>query len=391
MAVLCGVARTRRLVGLLTLLVLIAIVIGVTGVELPMPRFGGSAAQASLYQGVKQTGSELLLQAPSGGELAFLAVEPNGNLVVSDAGRASVLRFDSSGQLLSEWGPRLAGTQLGEPAGVAVSGNSYYVLDRGSPRIFKLDNTGQPQAVLDLQTLSTYGLNGLAVDGNGNLFAADTGRNRILVFSPTGQLLQQLGHGGSDLGAFTQPMALGFAADNSFFVADWENGRIERFAPTFEATDAWSLGFRSFGVAVDRTGRVYAADPEHRRVEAFTPQGAPLGELSADIAPKQIAIAPGGSLYALSADEIERLDFADTPPPPQTTAGTSDLLSIGALVLMLGLVVVAVLSRRSRREKSLLSTLDGPVRLHAKNGAQRQQQQPGADEDLLIANKPKGE
>ena len=31
-----------------------------------------------------------------------------------------------------------------------------------------------------------YGLNGVAVDAGGNVYVADTGRNRILVFSPTG-------------------------------------------------------------------------------------------------------------------------------------------------------------------------------------------------------------
>ncbi|HEY2594744.1 MAG TPA: NHL repeat-containing protein, partial [Chloroflexota bacterium] len=194
--------RTRQLVGLLTLLALIVIVLGVTGVQVPVL---GAASSGPALPGVKARAVTMLLRAPVGAELAYMAVEPDGNLLVSDSKRASVLRFDPSGQVLSEWGPQFGDVELAEPAGVAVSGGSYYVLDRGTPRILRLDSTGQLQGVFDLQPYGPYGLNGLAVDAAGNLYAADTGRNRILELSPTGQLLNQIGHPGSDLGGFTQP------------------------------------------------------------------------------------------------------------------------------------------------------------------------------------------
>ena len=111
-----------------------------------------------------------------------MAVEPGGNLVVSDSKRHTVMRFDPTGHLLSEWGPRLGDTQLGEPAGVAVQGDNFYVLDRGTPRIFRLDASGRLLADRSTSSRSApYGLNGLAVDPGGNMYAADTGRNRILV------------------------------------------------------------------------------------------------------------------------------------------------------------------------------------------------------------------
>jgi sugar lactone lactonase YvrE len=397
-------ARTRQLVGLVTLLTLIVIAVAVTGVELPLPRLGGASSQTPPIQGVKATGGNMLARpgagAPADGELAFVAVEPSGNLVVTDSKRASILRFDPTGHLLSEWGPRLGGTELVEPAGVAVFGDMYYVLDRGTPRIFRLDNTGQPQAVLDLQPLSPYGLNGLAVDTQGNIYAADTGRNRILVFSPSGQLLKQIGHSGNDLGGFTQPMMLAFGPDGSFYVADWENSRIERFNSNYDATDSWNLGFRPFGVAVDAVGRVYVPDSDHHRVVVFSSTGAPLGEMGApgvptiDVGSKQLALAPGQpSLYVLGGDGIQRLDLANTPPPPQGGTDTSDLLSLAALVLILILLGLAIVSRRQRRRAastSLGAALDGEVGLHTENGAQRQHQQPGADQDLLVTHQAEG-
>jgi len=395
-------ARSRQLIGLLTLLTLIVIALGVTGLDIQLPRPGGSGPQAPQLQGVKPAAVTPLVEvgstAPDGGELAFMAVEPSGNLVVSDSKRASVMRFDPTGQLLSEWGPVLGATQLVEPAGVAVAGDNYYVVDRGTPRIIRMDSSGQPQAVLDLTGLSTYGLNGLAVDPSGNLYVADTGRNRILVFSSGGQLLKQIGHSGSDLGGFTQPMMLAFGPDGSFVVADWENGRLERFTSDYQPSDAWTTGFRAFGVAVDSTGRVFAPDFEHKVVEVYSPQGGALGEIGSsgspilDVTPKQIAVAAGGqpSLYVLGPEAIQRVDLTNTPPPPQQAVGI-DLLGIAVILLMAALVVVAVLSRRRRGAALLRAPLDRPIWLHAKNGTKREHQQADADEELLIANQSKGE
>jgi sugar lactone lactonase YvrE len=387
--------RTRQLVGLLTLLALVVIVLGVTGVQLPVP--GAGAGQPAL-PGVRARAATTLLRAPVGGELAYLAVDPDGNLLVSDSKRAVVLRFDPAGQLLSAWGPQFGSVQLMEPAGVAASGDTYYVLDRGIARILRLDKTGQLQAVFSLQQYSPYGLNGLAVDTTGNLYAADTGRNRILMFSPTGQLLKQIGHGGSDLGGFTQPYMLAFGPDGGFLVTDWENKRIERFDVDADATNAFSTGFGAFGVAVDQMGRVFAPDIDRKRIEVYTPQGASLGEIGGPDAPivstppKQVALARTAppTLYVLGSDQIQRLDLDDTPPPPQSSA-SPDLLSLLAIALMLAVGGLAVLSRRKRRARPTVSlggdvALERPVGLHAENGAQSQQQQASADEDLLIAH-----
>lgn len=390
------------MVGILTLVALLAILVGVSGFELPIGRAREGSEQP--LPGVRAVGSEVLLRvgsgAPPGGELAFLAVEPGGGLFVSDARRQSLLRFDATGHLLSEWGPRLGNLVLGEPAGVAASGNAFYVLDRGTPRILRLDAEGQLQAVVNLAQYGTYGLNGLSIDATGDLYATDTGRNRLMVFSPGGQLIKQVGRGGTDLGAFTQPMALAFAPDASFFVADWENGRIERWSADFEAIDAWPTGFRPFGVAVDQLGRVFVPDTDARRIEAYTPRGIALGDIGAagsgatiGVAPKQIAVSRSGppSLYALGGEGIQRIDLENTAPPPQSGADV-DLVSLLVIGLMVAIVVVAVVSRRQRRGAgSLGPTLHRPVRLHAENGTQPQHQQPRPDQDLLIAHEAERE
>src|SRR3977135_4681924 len=106
---------SRRLVGLLTVVALVAIVVGVTGFEIQLPRFGGGPERAPL-PGIRATAASTLLRvgagAPPGGELAFLAVEPSGNLFVSDSKRHTVMRFDPSGHLLSVFGPTFGDATL---------------------------------------------------------------------------------------------------------------------------------------------------------------------------------------------------------------------------------------------------------------------------------------
>lgn len=400
------VARSRRLIGLLTLVALVAIFIGVTGLELPLPRTNAPSADrgpTGPLPGVRAIAASTLLRvgsgAPAGGDLAFLAIEPSGNLFVSDAKRRTVMRFDASGHLLSEWGTQFGVTTIGEPAGVAVQGDNFYVLDRGTPRIFRLDGTGRLQAILSLETFGTYGLNGLAVDSAGTLYAADTGRNRILVVSPTGQLIRQVGHGGVDLGGFTQPWMVALAPDGGFFVADWENSRLTRWSATFEATDAWSTGFRPSGVATDRSGRLFVPDTGRRRVEVYSAQGAVLGEMGGpgsppiDVAPKQVAVdgAAPLSVYVLGGDGIVRLDMENTAPPPQGGPDI-DLLSLAVIALLIAVLVFAVASRRGRgaRSPSVGATFDRKVGLQAEDGRQREDQQARADEDLLVTNQADG-
>jgi DNA-binding beta-propeller fold protein YncE len=344
------------------------------------PRLGSGDSGSSL-PAVRATGVATVvrpgLSAPTG-DLAFLAVEPAGNLIVSDRARRSVLRFDPAGQLLSEWGPRLGDVSIQEPAGVAAGPNVFYVVDRGQPRLISLDLSGAVKGVVDLERYGPYGLNGLAVDPSGNLYVADTGRNRILIFTPEGVLRDQLGQTGSGLGQFTQPMDVAFGSDGSLFVADWENARIQRFDPSLTPIDAWPTDVRPFGVAVDALGRVYVPDPGRTRVRVYSPSGTELSELGGpgvpiDVSePRQVAAAPRGSpsVYVLGSDGVVRIDLQDVAPPPPARGPDVRSLVIAGLVLI-GLAGAVFARSRRRRSSVQVAPLDGPVGLGAKDGAQR--------------------
>ncbi|TMA57524.1 MAG: hypothetical protein E6J75_07440, partial [Deltaproteobacteria bacterium] len=70
---------------------------------------------------------------------------------------------------------------------------------------------------------------GVAVDGSGNVFVADTGNNRIQEFTNTGTFLAKWGTTGSGDGEFFAPYGVGVDTSGNIFVADTNNNRIQKF------------------------------------------------------------------------------------------------------------------------------------------------------------------
>jgi sugar lactone lactonase YvrE len=134
----------------------------------------------------------------------------------------------------------------------------------------QLDASGRTTRSIDLQSLGTYGPNGLAVDAQGNIYLADTGGNRIMEFATAGGLVRTIGAPGAELGQLKQPMALSFGPDGAMFVTDFENNRLERWDASLRATNAWPLLGHSWGVAVDRLSRVFVPDADHNVVRMYS-------------------------------------------------------------------------------------------------------------------------
>ena len=264
--------------------------------------------------------------------------------MISDRVHQVLVRLGSDGSQVSTWGSApntLAGEapQIGEIAGVAVTNSDWYVLDRAAPAILDLDEQGRLQKKISLASLDTYGPNGLAVDADGKLYVADTGRSRILVFTSDGNLAGEFGTYGSDLSQLKQPMAISAAPDGGLYVADWENARIVRWQPVgngWKATAAWSTGFRPWSVAVDDVGRVYVPDTDHGQILVYRSSGRPLATLGAeglriDVAnPTQLAFsADRRQLYVLGNTAVAGLTLDSAAAP---TEGSSPV-PVGPIAL----------------------------------------------------------
>jgi hypothetical protein len=69
---------------------------------------------------------------------------------------------------------------------------------------------------------------GVAVDGHGDVFVADTNNNRFQEFLPTGKYITQFGSSGSGAAKFSDPLGIAVAGGRAY-VVDAGNNRVEKW------------------------------------------------------------------------------------------------------------------------------------------------------------------
>jgi DNA-binding beta-propeller fold protein YncE len=246
--------------------------------------------------------------------------DPSGSYVyVTDTGNRRVQYFTLDGNYRGEWkdwsepGSRFDAFSM--PVGVLVAPNGYvYVSDARRQRIVYFD------ALLPGQFNEPWHL---ASDKYSNVFVADSGNQRVQIFSEVGVFLKGWGSRGTLGGEFSTPRGVAVRQDDSYvFVADTDNNRVQCFKPRttpgvafdFEFAGEWAFegrGEQQFnspeGVAVapaDRT--VYVADTRNNRIRRIKATGEPIavwgrwgngdGEF---ISPTDVAVANNGTVYVV--------------------------------------------------------------------------------------------
>ncbi|MBF0592497.1 MAG: hypothetical protein HQL02_10465 [Nitrospirae bacterium] len=121
---------------------------------------------------------------------------------------------------------------------------------------------------------------GIAVDGSGNVYVADSANNRIQEFTSDGKFLAKWGSYGDGNGQFYGPYAIALDGSGNVYVADRDNHRIQKFTADGKFLAKWGnkgSGYGSFytpsGIAIDGVGNVYVADTLNNRIQKFTSDG----------------------------------------------------------------------------------------------------------------------
>jgi streptogramin lyase len=187
-------------------------------------------------------------------------VAPSGELYIADSGNERIRRVDRSGTITTiagtgvpgysgDGGPAVA-AQFDGPRGVAGDGaGNLYVADDNNNRVRRIDPSGVVTTIAGTGSAEYSGdggparsaqLNhprGVAVDGRGNVFIADSMNARIRMVDPDGVISTVAGcgrHGfGGDGGPATvarmfEPRGVAVSAAGHLFVADTYNDRIRR-------------------------------------------------------------------------------------------------------------------------------------------------------------------
>ncbi|MEV8565184.1 cellulase family glycosylhydrolase [Streptomyces sp. NPDC051322] len=264
------------------------------------PRYTGDGEKATMAQ----------LQFPDG-----IAVEPNGDLLISDMSNYEVRRVDhATGKMARAAGQATKNGFAGDggdatnakvylPEGIAVDGSGgYYFADRGNHRVRHVAAGGTITTVAgngtehnagDNEAADTAQLNaptGLAVDAGGRLLIADRFNNAVRAVDGAGKIATVAGTGvagSSDHGVATEagldkPQGVASGPSGTTYVADTVNDRVVSVSADGTLNPLAGTGKPGFGgdgssagsaqldqpqaVAADSSGRVYIADTANNAV-----------------------------------------------------------------------------------------------------------------------------
>jgi sugar lactone lactonase YvrE len=234
----------------------------------------------------------------------------------------------------------------------AVEGNGI----EGSP-VEEFTPAGIESTFANLEASSVP--DGVAFDQAGNLYVADNYGNQIFEITPNGAV--------SIFADCKTPTGLAFDSKGDLYVADAHDGTIEKFTPNGVGSIFASLGQYSgpSGLAFDGAGNLYV-DTDYNTIEELTPDGicsifaSASGNDSVLGGTSGLAFDSAGNLYANNSDStIEKFTpdgvgsvFASISPV--LGAGGSIAIQPGlpvpepALLMPLGFGAMGLLMRRRR-------------------------------------------
>ncbi len=184
---------------------------------------------------------------------------------------------------------------LNPPYGLALDGaGNVYVADSGNSAILKWTATNNQVA-----TLVSAGLNspsGLALDSAGNVYIADSGSGMVLKWTAATDVLTPLVSGG-----LNTPAGVAVDSSGNVYIADTGNSAIKEWmASNGQVTTLVSTGLNNpGGVAVDIAGNVYIADTGNSAVKEWMVGSSNVTTLvsSGLTMPQSVAVDARGNVY----------------------------------------------------------------------------------------------
>lgn len=253
----------------------------------------GSAGERGSSDG---SGSVARFARPQG-----VAVDVSGNVYVADSENDAIRKVTSVGSVTTLAGATASGTANGTgssarfstPLGVGTDGaGNVYVADTGNHTIRKITPAGVVTIFAgtpgEAGSEDGTGANarfwrpeGIAVDGAGNVYVADTGNLIIRKVSPGGVVTTLAGapgefggdNGTGDAARFGWPRGIAVDIAGNVYVADSGNWAIRKITPEGVVTTLDNYFEYPAGVAVDGAGNIYVTDSDAGTLHKVTPAG----------------------------------------------------------------------------------------------------------------------
>ena len=228
-----------------------------------------------------------------------VAVDSKNRVYVTQQHDPPVLVFDSDGNYLTGFGEGV----LVDPHGIYVTSNDeVFIVDRDAHEVVQLTPEGKvllrlgTRGKAHMQTPFNHPAD-VAVSPSGDIFVADGyGNSCVHKFSPEGQLLLSWGMPGSGPGDFWIPHGIWVNRQNTVYVADRENNRIQIFDSEGNYQGEWHDLYHPMDIWMDGDGMIYVTD-ETPRFTVLSPEGKVLSRGKAPDAGLGLYGDSRGNLY----------------------------------------------------------------------------------------------
>ncbi len=255
------------------------------------------------------------------------------------------------------------------PYGVAVDGSgNVYVADKNNHAVRKIASSGVVTTLAGGTQGSADGTGtaanlsfpeGIAVDGSGNLYVTETGNHNIRKVTAAGVVTTLAGSGAAGYAdgtgtaaSFSFPQGIAVDGSGNIYVADSGNKRIRMVTPAGVVTTLAGSGLSSsldgtgtaatfntpFGCAIDGSGNVYVTDFGEGSLRRVTPAGVVTTVVSGLSSPLYVAVTSSGNLYVTASTVVKvssgvasafagttSTAFADGAPNVSTFSGGGQL------------------------------------------------------------------
>jgi DNA-binding beta-propeller fold protein YncE len=243
-------------------------------------------------------------------------IDANGILWVADTGNNRILKLDGNKQLYSIG---LKGVSLW-PKGITTTNGHIYVSESSSDfvNVYSAETGEHIQSIGSQGTESTNLKNpeDCDISTRDDLVVADTGNNRIQIYSLFGDHLFGFGEEGSGAGQFRVPRGIGIdKKTGNIFVADTGNSRVA----SVSMSGTWVFSFDDelsapVDVAIDSQDRIWVVDEDLGEVLIFDPQGKFIESLAgvAFTKPSSITIDGFGRVFICDAGVSDIRVFSES-------------------------------------------------------------------------------
>jgi hypothetical protein len=205
--------------------------------------------------------------------------------------------------------PPGAGWSLEMVSSVAVDGSgAIYLLQRGSKAdpVIVVNREGR---ILRSWGRGLYKIpHSIRIDPRGDIWTVDAASSMVYKFSPQGQKLLEINAGvlpAAPKSPFCGTTDIAFAPGGRIFISDgYANARILEYNAEGKRVREWGAPgtgpgqFRlPHGIAIDREGILYVADRENGRIQRFNLDGRYIGEWNQLGKTFSLKITPAGELW----------------------------------------------------------------------------------------------